>query len=62
MKRCAQCGGKLGIRFRNFWNRKRNWFEHKRFCSAFCEANYELEREQDRRKTDFFAFLAGGGR
>jgi hypothetical protein len=46
MKRCAFCGGRLGlgVRFRNRWNG--TWWQHLRFCSAFCEANDELERRK----------------
>src|SRR5262245_20686901 len=44
MKSCAQCHGKLGlgVRARNLWNG--HWWVHVRFCSAHCEALYELER------------------
>jgi hypothetical protein len=56
-KRCTQCGGKLGlgIRFRNWWNG--NWWEHLRFCSRFCEANYEVERSNVNRHNKWLAFL-----
>jgi hypothetical protein len=44
MKTCAQCHGKLGlgVRARNVWNGR--WWIHIRFCSARCEAFYQLER------------------
>jgi hypothetical protein len=44
MKRCALCHGKLGlgVRYRNLWNGR--WWVHTRFCSAHCEALYELEQ------------------
>jgi hypothetical protein len=44
IKSCAQCYGKLGlgVRARNLWNGR--WWVHVRFCSAHCEALYELER------------------
>jgi hypothetical protein len=52
MKRCAQCGGHLGlgVKFRNLWNGA--WWVHLRFCSALCEESYELERriENERRR------------
>jgi hypothetical protein len=46
MKRCAVCGGRLGlgVRFRNLWNGR--WWVHLRFCSTRCENSYELEHRQ----------------
>jgi hypothetical protein len=45
MKKCALCHGKLGlgIRSRNLWNGR--WWAQTRFCSARCEGNYELARD-----------------
>jgi hypothetical protein len=51
MKRCAQCGGKLGlgVKFRNLWNGR--WWIHLRFCSALCEDNHELEHRKQHEQT-----------
>jgi hypothetical protein len=44
MKTCARCDRAmgLGVRTRNFWNGR--WWVHLRFCSAQCEASYQLDR------------------
>lgn len=57
MKRCAQCGGKLGlgVRFRNRWNGR--WWLHLRFCSSLCEHNYELEYRQEKDRARWMSFL-----
>jgi hypothetical protein len=59
-RRCTQCSGRLGlgIRFRNLWNG--TWWTHLRFCSAYCEHNYELERRQDNERNRWLNFLARG--
>jgi hypothetical protein len=59
MKRCALCHGKLGLgaRFRNMWNGR--WWARVRFCSARCEAIYQVKRN-DAAKDRWFAFLARG--
>ena len=51
MKTCAQCQGKLGlgVRARNVWNGR--WWVHLRFCSAQCEALYQLERRDAMNET-----------
>jgi hypothetical protein len=58
MKTCAMCTGRLGlgVRFKNYWSRF-GW-RHVRFCSAFCEHNYELERNEEARRKKYLAFLA----
>jgi hypothetical protein len=47
MKRCAQCGGRLGlgVKFRNLWN-GREWV-HLRFCSGLCEDAHELAHRRE---------------
>jgi hypothetical protein len=42
MKRCAQCGGKLGlgVKYQNLWRGYR--LVHLRFCSKVCEQAYEV--------------------
>jgi hypothetical protein len=57
MKRCAQCHEKLGlgVRFRNFWNGR--WWVHLRFCSAHCEACYEMQRLNHRRRPRLWSRL-----
>jgi hypothetical protein len=47
MKRCAQCGGKLGlgVKFRNLWRGYR-WV-HLRFCSRVCEQIYEVGHRKE---------------
>src|SRR5262245_18581435 len=59
MKTCALCHGKLGLgaRFRNVWNGR--WWSRVRFCSARCEAIYQVKRN-DAAKQRWFAFLARG--
>jgi hypothetical protein len=58
VKRCALCYGKLGlgVRFRNLWNGR--WWVHVRFCSAYCEGLYELERRKMDAKARWYGFLA----
>lgn len=60
MKRCAQCGGKLGlgIKFRNLWNGR--WWVHLRFCSSACEHTHELEHRREREQTRWLATHARG--
>jgi hypothetical protein len=60
MKRCAQCGGKLGlgVRFRNLW--VGSWWVHLRFCSSLCEHNNELERRAANEQRRWLTFLARG--
>jgi hypothetical protein len=56
-KRCHQCEGKLGlgVRFRNLW--KFGHWLHLRFCSALCEANYELEQRNANRQTKWISYV-----
>jgi hypothetical protein len=60
MKRCAQCHEKLGlgVRFRNLWNGR--WWVHLRFCSAYCEGLYELERYEANARHRWYSFLVRG--
>lgn len=60
MKRCAQCGGKLGlgIKFRNLWNGK--WWVHLRFCSSLCEHTYELAHRRGHEQGRWLATHARG--
>ena len=44
----------LGIRFKNLWN---GTWVHLRFCSAFCEANHELDRANQNRQTKWLSYL-----
>ena len=56
-RNCAQCHGKLGlgVRFRNLWNGF-GWV-HLRFCSSYCEANFELEKRNTTRQDRWYSYL-----
>jgi len=59
MKRCAKCHRKLGlgVRFRNTWNGQGGFMFG--FCSARCEAIYEVKRN-NAVKHRWHAFLTRG--
>jgi hypothetical protein len=60
MKRCYQCGGKLGlgVKSRNVWN---GWWRARlQFCSRRCELTYEREHRREHQRSRSLATQARG--